>query len=131
MGGLHPHWILLLQPSSEWSVYVPELHSIGPVHTNPESSSHILKLVKEHHLAQDATILCLIADCDLVANYYENFESLLLRDGGVLFGHASLVAAAHELSFRILGRTGTHAAETIVVDLPFRAFATGLALLGG
>ena len=55
----------------------------------------------------------------------------MLRDGGVLFGHAALVAAALGLGFRILGSTGTPLLERLVRGLPFRPVATGLAWVGG
>lgn len=74
--------------------------------------------------------VCLLSDCDLADAYYENYKPLLLRDAGVLLGHAALVASAHNLAFRILGRTGTTAAEKLIRNLPFRPMATGLALVG-
>lgn len=40
-------------------------------------------------------------DEDLVANYYENADGLILRDAGALLGHAALVTLG--LAFRILG----------------------------
>jgi hypothetical protein len=57
--------------------------------------------------------------------------SLLLRDAGVLLGHAALVAASLGLGFRILGSTGTPFVECLVSGLPFRPVATGLAWVGG
>jgi hypothetical protein len=71
-----------------------------------------------------------VSDCDLAANYYENYLPLLFRDAGVLLGHAALVASAHGLPFRILGRTGTVTAESLVREVSFRPLATGLAVLG-
>ena len=75
-------------------------------------------------------VVCLLSDCDLADAYYENYGPLLLRDAGVLLGHAALVASAHNLAFRILGRTGTSTAETLIPNLQFRPMATGLALVG-
>ena len=78
--------------------------------------------------APEATLVALLSDFDLAANYYENVSSLVLRDAGVLFGHGALVAAAMGISFRILGSMrGTE----IVGGLPFRSVASGLAWIGG
>jgi len=81
--------------------------------------------------AKDATLVALIGDLDLASHYYQHPLPLMLRDVGVLFGHAALVAAALGLSFRILGITGNTLVERLVMDLPFRSAAPGLAWIGG
>lgn len=130
MGALHPaHLLFYLRPKG-WYVYLPETHALGELPVFHESSNRIIQLVEEHMPGHGAAVICLLSDCDLVSHYYRNFMPLLFRDAGVLLGHAALVAAAHGLGFRILGRTGTAAAESLVVGLPFRPLATGLALLG-
>jgi hypothetical protein len=130
MGALHPAHCLLYLRHTGWHVYIPENHSLGQFPADEGSSSRLLALVDEHLPGQQADVMCLLSDCDLAANYYENYVPLLFRDAGVLMGHAALVAAAHGLSFRILGRTGTAVAESLVKGLGFRPLATGLALLG-
>lgn len=130
MGALHPTHILVHLPDVGWRAYLPEEHALGRLEVNEESSERLIELVEQHLTGHHAAILCLLSDCDLAANYYDNYVPLLLRDAGVLLGHASLVAAAHDLAFRILGRTGTIAAESLIPRLPFRTLATGLALLG-
>jgi hypothetical protein len=130
MGALHPTHCLLHRRGNGWHVYLAEEHSLGQLLVDEANSDRLLGLVDEHLQAQQAVVICLLSDCDLAANYYENYVPLLFRDAGVLLGHAGLVAAAHGLSFRILGRTGTAVAESLVKGLSFRALATGLALLG-
>jgi hypothetical protein len=130
MGALHPAHCLLHRRDNGWRVYVPEEHSLGQFRVNETNSNRLLKLVDEHLPGQRAAVICLLSDCDLAANYYENYVPLLFRDAGVLLGHAALVAAAHRLPFRILGRTGTKIAESLVKGLTFRPLATGLAVLG-
>jgi hypothetical protein len=131
MGALHPAHLVIRHPEGHWSTYLPGLHALGGVQINRDSADALLTLVRQHKSCETATIICLLSDCDLAANYYENFESLILRDAGVLLGHASLVAAAYDLTFCILGRTGGQFVETLIQDLPFKAGASGLALLGG
>lgn len=130
MGALHPAHILMFVPDLEWCVYIPEEHALGRLIVNEEASGSLLGLVEEHFPGHNSVVLCLLSDCDLAANYYDNCAPVLLRDAGVLLGHAALVASAHDLAFRILGRTGTRITENLVKGLAFRPMATGLALLG-
>lgn len=130
MGALHPAHFLLYRRSDGWRVYVPEEHSLGQLSVNEAYSKRLLDLVEEHLPGHQAAVICLLSDCDLAANYYENYVPLLFRDAGVLLGHAALVASAHKLPFRILGRTGGDTAESLVRGVSFRLLATGLALLG-
>jgi hypothetical protein len=130
MGALHPAHLLIYRPQKGWFVYLPEHHALGVMTVNHDSAAAVRNMVREHHPSETATLLCLLSDCDLVGNYYEHYVSLLFKDAGVLLGHASLVAAAHNLAFRILGRNGTTAVEGLVPSLPFKTLASGLALLG-
>jgi len=78
-----------------------------------------------------AFLIALLADLDLAESYYGNPLQLLLRDGGVLLGHASLVAVAIDLTFRILGSAGGNIISSLVPGVAFRTVGTGLAWLGG
>jgi hypothetical protein len=131
MGALHPTHIVIHRPGTGWFAYIPEKHSLGILNVNKDSAVSVLQLVQQHYPSETATLICLVSDRELAANYYENYVPLLLRDAGVLLGHASLVAAAHDLAFRILGRTGAQATEALVTGLPFKPLASGMAMLGG
>lgn len=130
MGALHPASLLLYLRGRGWCVYVPEQHSLGKLAVREQSSEQLLEIVEEHMPGNQAAIICLLSDLDLAENYYQDCLPLLFRDAGVLLGHAALVAAAHGLAFRILGRTGTADAESLVPAIRFKALATGLALVG-
>ena len=130
-GALHPAHILVGDPSGSWNAYVPERHVLGSLPIDPVSAVALRAKAQQHFQTEDATLVALLCDSDLAAHYYLNPLSLMLRDGGVLFGHAALVAAALGLGFRILGSTGTPLVERLVRDLPFRPVATGLAWVGG
>lgn len=130
MGALHPAHVLLYRPGNGWFVYLPECHALGLLNVNVDAATKVRNIVSEHYPSESATLICLLSDCELAANYYQHYISLLLKDAGVLLGHASLVAAAHNLAFRILGRNGLHAVDTLVPDLPFKSLPSGLALLG-
>ena len=113
-----------------WFAYLPERHALGVLAVDQDSATAIRDIVRDHHPSETATVLCLLSDSDLAGNYYQDYVSLLFKDAGVLLGHASLVAAAHNLAFRILGRNGIKAVTDLVPGLPFRSLASGLALLG-
>jgi hypothetical protein len=130
MGALHPAHVLLYRPGNGWFVYLPECHALGLLNVNVDAATKVRNIVSEHYPSESATLICLLSDCELAANYYQHYISLLLKDAGVLLGHASLVAAAHNLAFRILGRNGLHAVDALVPDLPFKSLPSGLALLG-
>lgn len=130
MGALHPAHLLIYRPEKGWFTYLPENHTLGVLTVNPHSAAAVQNIVQEHHLSETATLLCLLSDCELAGNYYEHYVPLLFKDAGVLLGHASLVAAAHNLAFRILGRNGFGSLDVLVPDLPFKLLASGLALLG-
>ena len=104
---------------------------MGDLHVDPPTAAALRAKAQQCFQTEDATLVALIGDFDLAAHYYLNPLSLMLRDSGVLFGHAALVAAALGLGFRILGSTGSPLVERLVMDLPFRPVATGLAWIGG
>jgi hypothetical protein len=130
-GALHPAHILLGSPDGRWCAYVPEDHALGDVLVDADAASQLRTESMQLFSSTEATLIALISDGDLVANYYENASGLILRDAGVLLGHAALVAAALGLAFRILGSSGTPSLEHVVRNLPFRPVASGLAWIGG
>jgi hypothetical protein len=130
-GALHPAHLVLGHPNGKWSTYLPDEHALGDLAVDVAAATNVRTKAMELFGAEKATLLTLISDADLVARYYDNASGLLLRDAGVLLGHASLVAAALGLGFRILGSTGISSLENLVCNLPFRAIATGLAWIGG
>jgi hypothetical protein len=130
-GALHPAHILLGMPDHTWFAYLPREHSVGQLPVVQEAARELRIKAMQFHCAESATIVALLCDLDLVATYYKNASDLILRDAGVLFGHAALVASSVGLAFRILGTTGSEELEQLVCTLPFKASSAGLALVGG
>jgi hypothetical protein len=130
-GALHPTHIVLGQSDETWRAYVPAEHVLGDIRVDPFAAAMLRTKARQYFPAEDATLIVLVTDADLANHYYLNPQSLMLRDAGVLLGHAALVAAALGLGFRILGGTGTPLIEKLIPDLPFTPAATGLAWLGG
>ena len=129
-GALHPSHILLGGPEGAWRVYVPERHTLGDISVDAGASKALHARARECFQADRATLVALLGNSDLATHYYLNPLPLMLRDGGVLLGHAAMVAAALGLAFRILGSTGTPILERLMPDLPFTPFATGLSWIG-
>jgi hypothetical protein len=127
-GALHPAHILLGDPSGKWFTYISDEHALGEVAVQTEDGLQIRNMALQLFRAPEATLVALLSDLDLAANYYENVSCLILRDAGVLLGHGALVAAALGISFRVLGLAGN---GQIVRGLPFRTVASGLAWIGG
>jgi hypothetical protein len=129
-GALHPAHILLGTPEQRWFAYLPGEHSLGELSVHPDISTALRTKAMEFYRAEEATIVGLLCDLDLVSSYYGNASDLVMRDAGVLLGHAALVASSIQISFRILGATGTGLIEQLVSNLPFAPLAVGMALVG-
>lgn len=130
-GALHPAHILIGTRTHRWGVYLPDSHALGVLEVDKYASNLLWEEAQTCHAGRGAILLALLADLDLAESYYMNPRQLLLRDGGVLFGHASLVAAAIDLSFRILGTVGGPNLGALICGLGFRSMGTGLAWVGG
>jgi hypothetical protein len=130
-GALHPAHILLGRPDQTWFAYLPGEHSIGQLCVSADAAAELRTKAMQFYLAESATIVALLCDADLVATYYRNASALILRDAGVLLGHAALVASSVRIAFRILGTSGADALERLICDLPFTPMSVGLALVGG
>ena len=127
-GALHPAHILLGDPNGKWFTDLSDEHALGEVAVQTEDGLQTRNRALQFFGAPEATLVALLSDLDLAANYYKNGSCLILRDAGVLFGHGALVAAALGIGFRILGLAGN---GQIVRELPFRTVASGLAWIGG
>ncbi len=130
-GALHPAHILIGTTTDTWSVYLPNRHALGLLHVDAGAARLLRADAEACHAGPGALLIALLADLDLAESYYLNPLQLLLRDGGVLLGHAALVAAAIDISFRILGAVGGNMVTSLVPGLGFRGVGTGLAWVGG
>lgn len=129
-GALHPAHILIGTTTNVWSVYLPDSHALGLLQVDSGAARLLRDEAEACHPGSGALLIALLADLDFAESYYLNPLQLLLRDGGVLLGHAALVAAAVDISFRILGTVGGNSVTALVPGLGFRSVGTGLAWLG-
>ena len=130
-GALHPSHVLLGDPDDSWATYIPERHSLGRINVDRGAARELRRRAEECHPGEYGTLIALVADLDLAESYYVQPAPLLLRDGGVILGHGSLVAAAIGIPFRILGVIGIGIIESLLLSAPFRCYGTGLAWIGG
>jgi len=129
-GALHAVHLLIGRPDGTWNVYLEERHSLGVVPVREENASALRENADSYHSGNNATLVVLVANIDLASAYYEQFDSLLLREAGVILGHAALVSSGLGLSFRILGGNGSPWALTMLQSIPFTARAIGMAWIG-
>lgn len=105
-GAIHPVHLLIIRPSdNNWYRYDPLNHSLNVVPSKVSAQSvwdsmqHVLS-------APAATLLLLAAEPGMTLAKYEDAESLVWRDAGVLIGYLTLVAQALGLNLCPLGITG-------------------------
>lgn len=102
-GGLHAVNTLLVSSETPSKLFLYERHSHRLDRLKVENTlfyDHSLQLIN-----WKGYLFVHIADMDLIGKYYENAQSLVLRDSGVINGCMSWVSAALNISFRPLGTT--------------------------
>lgn len=105
-GAMHPIHTLVLSRPGAWHRYNPVLHELGKVAGSEAAASSTYKQANEVVPVDHGTILALVAEPGKTQAKYENAESLVWRDAGVVLGYMSVVAQALGLSFCPLGITG-------------------------
>jgi hypothetical protein len=79
---------------------------------------------------QPATLLAFVAEPGKTASKYENHETLVLRDAGVMLGYLSVVSEFLGFSFCPLGLTGEPYISQQLLNGDGRLTGVGLALVG-
>ena len=107
-GGIHPvHLIVQLDSKGGWARYNPEEHSLDVL---AKSAGRLQPLVAhaEQVLSRgDGHLVLFVAEVGKTAAKYEDPESLIWRDAGILQGCLALVAAGLGLNCCLLGITGS------------------------
>ena len=129
-GALHVNDMVLGWPDHSWFVYLPEKHALGTLSVDANAARKLRESAERHCSAPDAVLVLLLSNLDLASAYYDHYDDLIAREAGVLFGHASLLAAGLGVAFRILGSAGSPWAERLIPDLPFRVRPTGTSWIG-
>jgi SagB-type dehydrogenase family enzyme len=109
-GGRHPIDILIierLRDRATMYLYQPEPHSLAKIRLASDSLlEHFLDSIDDVVNAENATIVWLAAQFDRTLSRYQNGESLVWRDSGVLLATVGLVAECLDLNCCAVGITG-------------------------
>lgn len=126
---MHPIHVLVARDVEPWMRYDPVTHELVELLGSTDSAaagrdvaSHIIELRR-------GVLLGLVTEPGKTSVKYENHETLVWRDAGVVLGYMSLVAEALGLSFCPLGITG-HPYLTAYLPAPTQLQASGLAVVG-
>jgi SagB-type dehydrogenase family enzyme len=106
-GAIHPiHLIIQLPKENGWARYNPHAHCLDVL----SDASRCLDPLVEHCESvlsrQDGSLILFVAEPGKTSEKYENSESLVWRDAGVLQGCLGLIAASLTLNYCLLGITG-------------------------
>ncbi len=106
-GAIHPiHLVIQLTDEGSWARYNPQEHSLDLL-TKGDSLLQPLVDYSERVVPRGGGHLILsVAEPGKTAAKYENAESLIWRDAGILQGSLALVATALGLNYCLLGITG-------------------------
>ena len=131
-GALHPIEILIVAGPEvqEPIIYNDSADLFGTVAISEEASFHNeVKKLESFLPDSEGHILLFVGNSAHVEQRYNNFSSLLWRDGGAILQTFAVYACAHDFGFVPLGSTGNELLNCVVA--PHQHFvAVGTALIG-
>lgn len=128
-GAMHPIHVLMCRPTGPWMRYDPVEHTLIELPKSSDSAAKSRSAAGKLVELQEGLLLGLVAEPGKTSAKYENSETLVWRDAGVVLGYMSLVSEAIELAFCPLGVTGAPHLTDYLPDAS-RLEAVGLAVLG-
>jgi hypothetical protein len=108
--------------------YSPSEHAIVEVPGSKDNAEHAIAAARSSLQLGQGWALALVAEPGKTGAKYENPESLVWRDAGVVLGYMSVIAEALGLAFCPLGMTGESVAKLLAASALLRG--VGLAVLG-
>ncbi|QHG88232.1 nitroreductase family protein [Xanthomonas sp. NCPPB 1638] len=106
-GALHPvHILVQLPQTSTWARYNPQLHCLDVITDYEQVLEGLLEHAQSIAENRPGAYLAFVGEPGRLSTKYENHESLLWRDAGILQGNICLAAQAHGLGVCLLGVTG-------------------------
>lgn len=128
-GAMHPIHVVIARNNSSWMRYDPVAHTLIELAGSADSATAARRAADHLVEVERGVLLGLIAEPGKTAAKYENHETLVWRDSGVLLGYMSVVAEALGLAFCPLGITG----QPYLTDYfpgPVPLHGVGLAVVG-
>jgi hypothetical protein len=120
-GGLHAIRIVVLplEDTAQAGEYLPDHHGLGPIDPNGINANRAS--VAEMIGATTGTTLQFACDLNLLAECYDNPETLMWRDAGTLAATIAFAATALGMTSVVLGRTGGGVLKAAGIDQRFAA----------
>ncbi|WP_240600274.1 nitroreductase family protein [Solilutibacter silvestris] len=106
-GAIHPiHLVIQLADEDSWARYNPQEHSLDLLANGNRLLQPLLDYSGQVMPQGGGRLILFVAEPGKTAAKYQNPESLVWRDAGVLQSSIALVAAALGLNYCLLGITG-------------------------
>lgn len=105
-GAMHPIHVLISEECGPWTRYDPSEHVLSELVGSRGSAAVCREVASRLLELGHGTLLGFVAEPGKTAAKYENHETIVWRDAGVVLGFMSLVAEALDLAFCPLGITG-------------------------
>ncbi len=127
-GAIHPIHLVFAQQGNVWQWYDPVHHGLARFEVASDVMDGLLLDVSTVLDPGEGQVVLYVAEPGMTAAKYQNADSLVWRDTGVLLGHMALVAEALQLNFCPLGITGDPWVSKL--DQEGKLVGVGVALLG-
>lgn len=107
-GAIHPVHMLLQVPGEDgvWARYNPLTHALDVIGPTADVLRGLCTEADQVVSAQSGSLLLFVAEPAMTAAKYENADSLVWRDAGVIQGALAIAAEALSLNYCLLGITG-------------------------
>jgi len=106
-GAIHPiHLVIQLADEGGWARYHPQEHRLDLLAMGDQLLRPLVNHSEQVVPLGGGHLILFVAEPGKTAAKYENVDSLIWRDAGILQGSLALVAAALGLNYCLLGITG-------------------------
>lgn len=105
-GALHPVHVFWASDATAMFRYDPVQHALLELPSSTSNARHAVDAARSSLDLGRGSVLALVAEPGRTGSKYEDPDSLILRDAGVVLGYMSFVAEALGLAFCPLGITG-------------------------
>lgn len=106
-GAIHPiHLIIQLPKENGWARYNPHTHRLDVLSDANRCLDPLVEHCESVLSRQNGSLILFVAEPGKTSEKYENSESLVWRDAGLLQGCLGLIAASLTLNYCLLGITG-------------------------
>ena len=107
-GAIHPVHLVMQLPgyAAQWARYNPHTHALEVIGPSADILNALRAEADQVVDAQSGSLLLFVAEPAMTAAKYENADSLVWRDAGIMQGALAILAQALALNYCLLGITG-------------------------